>query len=307
MNASGTRGRRRGKGKRTLDLRQVIENILFELYPGTLMSSRQVFYQCQGPALANSQAEYKRLCRTLVDMRRDGTVPYSRIVDRTRSMHRLDGWDSAVDIIKTAANQYRRDMWQLHGSVPMIACEKQALEGILTEVCDEFGVALWIIRGFNSESFDYEWAEEIKRLNEAGKSVYIGYLGDHDPSGRVIGEASRKKLEGFGAVFKWERLGLHPEDLSDFNLELVPLKLGTKKKKGDPRANRFRTEFGTGAAELDALPPGEVPRRIREFVEPFIEPEIQEAVERDERVQKESLDVVMRNWGAAVQAARGAA
>ncbi len=293
--------RRRGKGKRTLDLRDVILNVLFEVYPDTTMSSRQVFYQCLGPALSNCQAEYKRLCRTLVDMRRDGSVPYSRIVDRTRSMHRLAGWDSAVDIIEASANQFRRDMWQLHGSVPMIACEKQALEGILTEVCDEYGVALWIIRGFNSESFDYEWAEEIKRQTRAGHAIHIGYLGDHDPSGRVIGEASRKKLEGFGAVFEWERLGLHPGDLKSYGLELVPL------KDGDSRANRFRTEFGTGAAELDALPPGEVPRRIREFVGQFVIENIREAVERDERVQKESLDVVMRNWGVAVEAARGAA
>ena len=123
--------RRRGKGKRTLELREVIENVLFEVYPDTSMSSRQVFYQCLGPALSNSQAEYKRLCRTLVEMRRDGAIPYSRIVDRTRSMHRLAGWDSAVDIIEASADQFRRDMWQMHNSIPMIACEKQALEGIL--------------------------------------------------------------------------------------------------------------------------------------------------------------------------------
>jgi hypothetical protein len=102
-------------------------------------------------------------------------------------------------------------------------------------------------------------------------------------------------------VFEWERLGLHPGDLKSYDLELVPL------KDGDSRANRFRTEFGTGAAELDALPPGEVPRRIRGFVGQFVIENIREAVERDERVQKESLEVVMRNWGVAVEAARGAA
>ena len=292
--------RGRGLGKKTLILRTLIKQVLFEKYPATTMSSRQVFYQCLGPLVANAESEYRRVCRTLVNMRRDATIPYDRIVDRTRSKHQRSGWDSASEILGAVSQQFRRDMWTEHDTVPVIACEKQALEGIFAEVCDEYGVQLYIIRGFNSESFDYEWSEEIKALNDDGKRVVIAYFGDHDPYGIDIEDNSKRKLRGFGAKFEWTRLGLLPRDVGTFNLPTQPL-------KGAKRSERFRVKFGDWGAELDSLPPDELPRRIRAFIEGFVDREVLARVQRDERVQRESLNLVAKNWRAAVRGAQEAA
>jgi hypothetical protein len=222
----------RGLGKNTRALRGVIERVLFEKYADLPMSSRQVFYQCLGHPGVN----YGLICRTLVNMRRDGSVPYTRIVDRTRRKHQRASWDSAKELLDACARQFRRDLWADQDTIPMVGCEKQALEGIFAGVCDEFGAQLWIIRGFSSESFDYEWSEEIKELTAAGKRVCIGYFGDHDPSGHYIEQASIRKLRGFGANVEWTRIGLLPTDPDESGLTKLPV-------KRTPQTKSFRAQI----------------------------------------------------------------
>jgi hypothetical protein len=189
----------------------------------------------------------------------------------------------------------------------MIACEKAALEGIFSQVVDKYGASLWTLRGFNSESFEYEWAEEIRELNDAGKKVVIYYFGDFDPSGLSIEATSKRKLEAWGAKFTWVRAGLLLEDFDRFNLIRIPVKRSTPEKKGDSRAEPFLSKFGDQAAELDALKPAELERRIRESIENHIDRDRWTRMVGVEKAEKESLNVVVRNWGVAVKAARGAA
>src|SRR5215472_9156599 len=100
----------RGLGKKTLELRQTIITVLDEI-EGSL-SSRQLFYQCiSRGACENTKADYGKVQRCVLDMRRDGVVPYDRIVDRTRRSHKKAGWDGPREIMKQAAVQYRRDLW----------------------------------------------------------------------------------------------------------------------------------------------------------------------------------------------------
>ncbi len=259
--------KRRGLGKKTIALREVILGVLkdFALHH---MSSRQVYYQLVSrEAVERGDRSVRQVQRQLVDMRLEKLIPFSRIVDRRRAKHQRPSWEGMEDMLTACSEQFRRDIWTDQPIVPMIACEKQALEGIFAEACDEYGVSLWPICGMNSWSFAYEWSEEIKQVTEAmaaGKRVVIAYFGDADPPGLNIENDCRKKLDHFGVSYEWHRLGLHPEDFDRFNLVRLPLQ-----NPSSPSAKRFRHAFGPHAAELDALPPDELQHRIRQFIEQY--------------------------------------
>ncbi len=291
----------RGLGKKTIAVREEILAVLAS-FDGP-MSSRQVAYQLVGRrAIENTEKEKERIGRTIVAMRQEGLIPYSRIVDRTRSKHQRPSWAGVTDIMEAAASQYRRNLWADQPVIPMIACEKRALEGVFSGIVDEYGVSLWTFGGFNSLSFDYEWSEAIREITDAGKRVSVAYFGDHDPSGICIEDTSFDRLgEEFGADFEWCRLGLNPEDFEEFKLAPIPV------KPTDRRTKAFLSKFGDHAAELDALPPAELERRIREAIEQHIDMEKWEALKKTEAVERDALDVVIKNWDAAVAAAQDAA
>lgn len=289
--------RTRGEGSKSKVLRSEILRVL-DRFEGS-MSSRQIFYQCVSlGAVENTKKECARVGRLLVKMRREGTIDYRRIVDRTRSRHVRPSWDGVADIMDAVADQFRSDAWNDQDVVPIVACEKQALEGIFTESVDEYGVALYTLRGFNSESFEYEWAEEIKTIVRSGREVIVGYFGDWDPSGLDIERNSRTKLEGFGARFEWERVGLLEGDFERHRLVNVPI------KKTDTRAKAFLSKFGPKAAELDALRPDVLRDRIQVFIERFIDRDRWIAIEASDEAQRESLSMVAKNWNHALRAVR---
>lgn len=291
----------RGVGRKTTALRAAILNTL-AAYPDLRMSSRQVFYQCvSSGAIQNNARECDRVLRLLVEMRRDGAVPYRRIVDRTRAKHQVGSWDGVRGILDSVSLSYRRNLWADQDTVCMIACEKSALEGVFAEACDEWGAALWTLRGFSSEGFAYDWAEDILRLNRARKDVAIAYFGDFDPSGLAIEEDARGKLVGFGARFSWTRAGLLRDDLDRFNLVPLPV------KRSDTRAKAFLSKFGDRGAELDALRPDVLQERVRESIISHIDGDAWTRMEVTERAEREDLELVAGNWVAALAGARGAA
>jgi hypothetical protein len=209
--------RSRGLGKKTLALRDATLTV-FASFDGS-MSTRQVFYQLVSRgAVVNTPAAYGTVQRLLVDMRRDGSVDYSRVVDRTRRKHHLPGWDGVEALMAGASAAYRRNLWSSQPTHVHVCCEKQALEGVFSEIVDEYGAPLWTLRGFVSEAYVWEWSEEIKALTENGIDVVVAYFGDHDPSGLCLEEDCRARLRDQGAEFTWKREGLLQRDFDRFFL-----------------------------------------------------------------------------------------
>lgn len=292
---------RRGPRKSTRELMDVIVDVL-DTFDGS-MSTRQIYYQCVSRGeVQNCTAGYDKVQRLVVSMRREGIIPFDRVVDRTRAKHQRPGWDGPKEIMQAVHAQFRRDLWAEQDTVVMIACEKQALEGIFAEACDEYGASLWTVHGFASLSFAYEWANEIKECTAEGKRVAIAYFGDFDPSGLCIERKITEQLEELGARFSWERAGLIWEDFDEFDLVNVPVKQAT-----DSRAKAYLKLYGNRAAELDALRPDELRRRVKAAITSNIDVEPWNRLSAVEAVERESLSAVVRNWDTAVAAARGAA
>jgi hypothetical protein len=284
-------------------LADVIKEIVLVTYATLVMSTRQVFYQVVSAGAApNNATSYRKVARVLVELRRDADIPYDRIVDRTRTKHQHKGWDGVEDVLATFGKHFRRDMWASQDTIVMIGLEKQALEGVFADVVDEYGASLWTLHGYGSESFLFEWATEIKEYVDDGKNVEVFYFGDHDPRGLDIERDAIEKLRGHGAEFTWTRSGLHFTDLDVFNLINVPVKRTT-----DKCAPAYLKRFGNRAAELDALPPDELQRRIRSCFDNHIDHDARARLLREERIQRESIRLVARNWDAAVAGAKGGA
>ncbi|MBI2393179.1 MAG: hypothetical protein HYV09_26575 [Deltaproteobacteria bacterium] len=289
--------RHRGLGRRTHELRDAIVRVL-DGFDGS-MSTRQVFYQVVSiGAIENSPANYDRVQRAIVAMRRDGTIPYARIVDRTRRKYQRAAWDSAEEAVGALHSQYRRDLWADQPTVVHVACEKQALEGIFAAACDEYGASLWILRGFISEGFVWEWAEDIRALNAAGKRVVIAFFGDFDPSGLDLERDLLDRLDGFGAEFECFRWGIHREDIDEYGIPSVGV------KATDSRTKRFVAEHGTVTAELDALPPAVLRKRVKDAIVDEIDPTAWNRLVEITNIERESMAHVARNWNSIVAMAR---
>lgn len=295
--------KRRGPGAKTIALRAQVSDIV-GAFTGS-MSVRQVFYQLVSRgSVQNTGAAYESVSRLIVAMRRDGSIPYEQIVDRTRRVHKRAGWAGVREAMQSLASQYRRDPWDEQPVHVHIACEKQALEGVFSDVVDTYGAPLYVLRGFASEAFVFEWAVEIARAIDTGHRVIVAYFGDHDPSGLTIERDCRSRLArhvgDVGPALTWQRFGLLHGDLDRFGLVNVPV------KRTDSRARSYLEEFGDRAAELDALPPAVLRDRILDAIAAHVDVEAWDRVRAIEAAESESLDVVAGSFERAVAAARAA-
>ena len=270
-------------GKKTKVLIQAIQEILERIK--SPMTTRQVFYQCLSSHAIEATANgYTRVQTLLVDLRRNGTIPADRIVDRTRAMHRVALWESLGDAFVSMKTFYRRNPYQTQNIVPFIGMEKDALAEVISDVVDEYGAPLFITRGYASVALLQDWADEIRALNMQGKEVRIFYFGDFDPSGVDIPKAIERELRELDVEFQFTVGGLLENDIVKY--KLLPQVL----KEDDPRRPKFQKAHGNYGYELDALDPDELRKRIRDNIESCIDRAAWDELTQTEQRERNELD-----------------
>jgi hypothetical protein len=288
----------RGRYAKSAALANAVIDVLNE-HDDLSFSTRQLYYALVSRGvIPNDKKAYKKAQRLLVEMRLDETIPMDRIVDRTRAKHHLQGWDSAKETLEALALQFRRDHWSNHAAAVHIGCEKEALEGIFSEAVDQYGVALYTTRGYPSLGFVHEWAEQIRRCHCQEKKVFVYWFGDFDPSGNDIERQLKDRLVALGATrhgdIEWCRKGLNAHDFVTFDLVRIPV------KRSDARARAFLAEHGDMAAELDALSPAELRRRLVSCIERHIDRDEWNRIQRAQQAERESLATIAARWPKAV-------
>jgi hypothetical protein len=138
-----------------------------------------------------TEADYDKVQRALVRMRRDCRVPYGWIVDGTRWTHKPTSYSSLEQAVRRSAETYRRAVWDAQPVRVEIWLEKQGLAGTILPVTAEFDVPLYVSRGFSSLTYLAEAAEEIEACD---KPTFIYHLGDHDEWGRDAGAHIEREL-----------------------------------------------------------------------------------------------------------------
>jgi hypothetical protein len=83
------------------------------------------------------------------------------------------------------------------------------------------------------------------------------------------------------------------QDIAQFNLP--PQRV----KESDPRSGRFKARHGTECVELDALPPTELRRRLREEIEGMLDRDAWQRAIDVERVEIASIVETVNRWPSA--------
>jgi hypothetical protein len=100
--------------------------------------------------------------------------------------------------------------------------EKDAIRGVVYPVTAQYDVPLMIARGYSSETFLQQTAEEI---TEHGKTTAIYQLGDHDRDGVRAWQAIQKRLRAFvpdDIELKFDRIAVTPEQITEYKLPTRP-------------------------------------------------------------------------------------
>jgi hypothetical protein len=272
--------------------RQIITQ--YEGY-GMTLTLRQLYYQMVSrDVIANTMREYQRLSTVISNARLAGLIDWDSLEDRTRFTRQNSHWSSPADIVRICAAQYARDKWAEQPYHVEVLIEKDALVGVIENVCKSLDVTFASCRGYMSQSTMWETAMRLKAHARAGKQLLVVHLGDHDPSGKHMSVDITERLELFLGTYaetlEVNRIALNYDQIEQYNPPPNPAKFS------DPRAAAYVAEFGESSWELDALNPLVIAELIRDAVTDVRDSALWEEAEEQERVEKKQLQLVSDNF-----------
>jgi hypothetical protein len=242
----------------------VINGILTEYQAaGYDLTLRQLYYQLVARGvIENSERSYKRTADLLNNARLAGLVDWDMITDRGRETIKAPSWDNPGQIVRAAARQFRLDPWVNQANYIEVMVEKQALEGVLIPVCNQWGVSFTANKGYSSSSTLYETGKRLTDQARAGKTLWVLYLGDHDPSGLDMTRDITERLNMFTSrgYVNIKRLALNMDQVQALNPPENPAKVT------DSRYKDYENEFGAVSWELDAIEPNALANLVTEAI-----------------------------------------
>lgn len=244
---------------------------------GPPMSVRQVFYAALTRGLPKTERAYNRVKYHLLHMRRNGDIPYGWITDSTRWMRKPETYRGLDEFLEITKQTYRRSLWASQAVKVEIWCEKDALAGVLYQVTREWDVPLMVTRGYASETFVYNAAEEMRAR---GGVTHVYYFGDWDPSGQDAIANTRAKLQEFGAPVYFEVAAINGWQIEEYGLPTRPT------KRSDSRAR----SWSGGSVELDAIPPNQLRSLASTVITQHIDLAEIEQLRRIEQAERRTLD-----------------
>jgi hypothetical protein len=234
---------------------------------GFALTLRQLYYQFVARGLLkNNPKNYGLLGRVVNEGRLAGLIDWAAIEDRTRWMRVNSHWDSPSDIIRGAADQFAVDMWENQKHRPEVWIEKDALAGVIENVCQKYDVPFFPCRGYVSQSEQWRAGRRMGRHIENDQQPIIFHLGDHDPSGIDMTRDNQERLELFsGGEIIVKRLALNMDQIRKYDPPPNPAKIT------DTRAAEYIAQYGGESWELDALEPRVIEKLIEDNIKPLID------------------------------------
>jgi hypothetical protein len=218
---------------------------------------RSLFYRLAVmEVVEKSERGYDRVQYALARARERGDYPWEAIYDGLRELSRPQTWATLDDFLDVVRNAYSRDKWQTQPRRVEVWLEKQTLQGTLQSVIDEFEVPLLVDRGYLSVT-----AKKDATLRLRAQPRTIIYVGDHDPSGvNMLVEAEEwiRDMAGQGIELTIDRIAITDDDQADESLPHLPV------NPRDSRTPDYVKRFGEEVVEVEALPPEELQKRLRD-------------------------------------------
>lgn len=255
------------------------------------LTLRQVYYQMVArDEIPNTMQSYKRLGSIIDDGRLAGLIDWTAIVDRTRELRSLSHWETPADIIVSASHSYHIDKWKDQESRVEVWVEKDALVGVIGQVCDRWDVPYFSCRGYTSSSEMWLASQRLKRHSRNGQTPSIIHLGDHDPSGKDMTRDIDDRLTLFMGGLEVNRIALNMDQIEQYDPPPNPAKIT------DSRATKYIAEYGNESWELDALEPSVIDALIDEQIQQIIDIDLWEEASEAEEKERQHLGLAAERW-----------
>ena len=281
-------------------------NAIIEEYAGQgfTLTLRQLYYQFVARALiANTQRNYKCLGDALNDGRLCGLIDWRSIVDRTRNLQALSHWSDPAAIVEACGEQFNLDRWANQETYVEVWIEKDALIGVIADVCERLDVPYFSCRGYTSQSELWSAAMRLGALSDGEKRVVVLHFGDHDPSGMDMTRDIQARFDLFvdtdTSRVEVRRLALTYAQIETYAPPPNPAKVT------DSRFERYAAEFGDDSWELDALEPAVIAALIEEHVDALRDQAQWDEDTEQQDDYREEIAAVAARWQTAVEAVRG--
>lgn len=284
----------RSFSKDTMDVITTVSKILDEYGRQNLvLTVRQVYYQMVARGfLPNNDRSYKRLGSIVSDARLAGLISWTAIEDRTRFLRGLEHCESVAEMLERARHSYRIDLWHNQPWRPEVWIEKDALVGVIEQICHELRVNYFACRGYSSQSEQWRAGQRLAGYVQRGQRPIIFHLGDHDPSGIDMTRDNQERLSMFaGTPIQVVRLALNMSQIEQYSPPPNPVKLT------DSRSAPYRERFGDESWELDALEPRVLRDLIRDAVMRVRDAALWDAAVSEEVADLRYLDDVISEAG----------
>jgi len=270
--------------ERTLETIGYANSILAEYEArGHQMTLRQLYYQFVARGLTggvNTKAQYDRIGNILNEGRLRGLVSWTALEDRGRNLRGVRTYDNIHECLSGAAHSYKTDLWADQQWRPEVWIEKEALVGVIGNICARLRVDFYATKGYNSQSEQWRAGQRFARYVRKGQRPIVFHLGDHDPSGIDMTRDNQERLSMFtGTPVIVQRLALNMAQVEEFNPPPNPT------KETDSRSDWYRSEYGDECWELDALEPTYIENLIKESIL-----KVRDEARWDEALQQEIMD-----------------
>ena len=276
-----------------LQIKQANEIIAEYGGQGFSLTLRQLYYQFVArDIIPNNIKSYKNLGSVVNDGRLAGLIDWDHIQDRTRHLEKNAHFRNPGEAIKSVSGWYGIDMWANQKYRPEVWIEKDALIGVIEDICTRLDVPYFSCRGYTSQSEMWVGGQRIGRWTKNAKkqTPVIFHFGDHDPSGKDMTRDIVDRLEMFMGGVKLERLALNMDQIEKYEPPPNPA------KTTDSRAEAYIAEFGNDSWELDALEPKVITALIEKSVMALVDKKVWKADQERLGAEKMLLEAVSTNW-----------
>jgi len=272
----------RGNGQKSLALIAAAREILDEIKPATV---RAVCYLLFTRKLIPdmSKNSVSSVGEQLVYAREEAIIPWSWIVDETRSVERVECWRDLEHHLDDFCKEHTIDPWEDQPERVMIVSEKGTVRGTLQGVLTEMRVRFLVAHGYASATAAYDLAQVSLEHDRPTRVIYVG---DHDPSGMHMSEVDLpRRLERYGGDVQITRVAITGDDVANSALTFP-----ASEKTTDCRHRWYVENYGEDCMELDAMPPPDLRARVRQAIMAHIDGAAWEASLEAEEAHRERLD-----------------
>ena len=216
--------------------------------------------------LPKTEANYKALNKVTVRWRERGLIPIDAFADYTRSIiknfddiyeppedyvERFFRYLREADIRKTDEEDfdfkhdgYNVPLWYKQPNYVEIWIEKDAIKATFESIVQGLQVVVAPQHGHGSVSYLNENIQRLKKEQRKGKTIYILYFGDEDPSGEEMDKIYKRKLAAYGIHnVEFKRWAVTKDQKQRFDLQTNPDPETLEKLQKDPNRFKFMEEY----------------------------------------------------------------